>query len=360
MSDKPDESQKTEEPTPRKLEQARKKGDVPVSKDVSALLQMLAAIVICVGLGPFAAVHLTGAMKPMIGLSDDIPVGATHSDSLVSVGWLVLQTGLAVLPVLALLAVAGLAAGFMQTGLVFAKDRINPKIDRLDPVAGAKRLFGAKALFEFGKGSVKLIVIAIAVTLVVLGQLDRLRDMASLDPDALPALLRDATLQVLIAVTLAVAGIAAIDLIWQRWSWRKQNRMTRQEVKDEIKQSEGDPEIKAALRSLRKERARRRMAAEVPKATVVITNPTHYAVALKYDAGGQGAPVCVAKGVNYQAKRIREIAAEHSVPLVENPPLARALHASVEPEQEIPPAHYKAVAEVINYVFSLKKQNVRV
>lgn len=360
MSDKPDESQKTEEATPRKLEEARKKGDVPMSKDVSSLMQMIAAIIICVGLGPLAAVYLVGAMRPMIDLSNEIPIGAAHNDSLYAVGWLLLKVAIAILPVLLLLAAAGVGAGMLQTGLVFAKDRINPKLDRLDPVAGAKRLFGGKALFEFGKGSVKLLVIAFAVTLVVFGQLERLRDMAALDVGALPDLLREATLQVLIAVTVAVAGIAAVDLIWQRWSWKKQNRMTKQEVKDEIKQSEGDPEVKAALKSLRKERARRRMAADVPKATVVVTNPTHYAVALKYDPASQGAPICVGKGMNHQAKKIREIAADNEVPLVENPPLARALHASVELDQEIPPAHYKAVAEVINYVFSLKRPNVSV
>ena len=221
-------------------------------------------------------------------------------------------------------------------------------------MAGARRLFSLRSLIEFGKGVVKITLVGAAGVALLWPASARIVGAADLEPGPLLGLLHDLALRLLAGVAVLVGLIALLDVLYQRFAHRKQLRMSRRDLQDEFKQTEGDPVIKARLRSLRLERARRRMMAEVPKATVVVTNPTHVAVALRYDGEAMAAPKLVAKGLGTLAERIRTVARAHGVPIVQNPPLARALHAGVELGAEVPPAHYRAAAEVIGYVLRLR------
>jgi flagellar biosynthetic protein FlhB len=221
---------------------------------------------------------------------------------------------------------------------------------------GFKRLFGLDGIVNLVKGIFKVSAVGGACFLVLWPERAHLATALSMDPADLTGLMLALLVKLMIAALVVIAAIAAADYLYQRQRFMSRQRMSRQELTDEIKQSEGDPVVKARIRALRQERARRRMMAAIPEATVVITNPTHYAVALKYESGKMGAPVCVAKGVDAVALRIREVAEEHDVPIVENPPLARALYASVELDDEIPAEHYKAVAGVIGYVMRVAAQ----
>ena len=219
---------------------------------------------------------------------------------------------------------------------------------------GFKRLFSLRAIIEFVKGLLKISIITVVLIAVLLPDFDDLGKLVIFDITATLAVLRDESLKLLAAVLFVLAIIAIADFVYQRWEHARNLRMTKQEVKDEFKQTEGDPQIKGKIRQLRSERARKRMMAAVPQADAVITNPTHYAVALSYNQETMQAPIVTAKGSDHLALRIRQIAEENDVPVVENPPLAQALYHGVDIDQEVPQQHYRAVAEVISYVFSLR------
>ena len=231
---------------------------------------------------------------------------------------------------------------------------LKPKLSKISPLAGIKRLFSKQALANFAKGIIKIVVLGAVMVALLWPQRHRLDGLVSTDILGTLALTKMLALQLLGAVIAILAFVAAADYLFQYRQWYERQKMSVRELKEEFKQSEGDPMIKGKIRQLRMARMRKRMIAEVPKASVVITNPTHYAIALQYERG-MNAPVCLAKGVDATALKIREVAEEHSIPVVENPPLARALHAVVEIDQEIPPEHYKAVAEVIGYVMKLRR-----
>ena len=250
--------------------------------------------------------------------------------------------------------IAAVAGTMIQIGLVFATEKLGFDLSRISPLGGFKRLFSVRAGVEFFKSLGKVGTVAVVAAWMAfpaIGQLERLtREPAELLPNELYKFI----LRLLFGVLAVVTVLALFDYVYQRLAFMRSMRMSKQEVKEENKQAEGDPIIRARLRAIRMNRARKRMMAAVPKASVVITNPTHFAVALQYEMGGTGAPKVVAKGADLVALKIREIATEHDVPIVENPPLARALYASVEVDREIPQEHYKAVAEIISYVFRLK------
>ncbi|WP_029011646.1 flagellar biosynthesis protein FlhB [Niveispirillum irakense] len=353
MSEQPDDSQKTEEPTERKLEEARKRGDLPTSRDVGAALLVLAAAILAGGLGPGLATDLMALFLPLVENPGDILL-ANPSDAFALVGQLAGQVGLVLLPAAALLIGAGLLGAVGQGSVVVAGERIEFKLNRISPLAGLKRLFSLRTLVEFLKGLAKVVAITFAFVLVVGPAVRQAEAMALSDAATMPGMLVDVTVKLLLAVLVVSIIIAILDVLWQRLSWRRQQRMSLQEIKDEFRQAEGDPHVKARLKQLRRDRARNRMFAELPTATVVITNPTHFAVALRYDLSKAPAPVCVAKGQDMVALRIRETATKHEVPIVENPPLARALHKAVEIGEEVQPEHYVAVAELISYVLNLK------
>jgi flagellar biosynthetic protein FlhB len=225
-------------------------------------------------------------------------------------------------------------------------------LSKISPAAGLKRLFSRQALVNFAKGLAKLALVGGIMAALLWPERSRLDALVDTDPGGTLAITRSLALNTLGVVVTVLTVIAALDYLWQYRQWYERQKMSLRELKEEFKQTEGDPTIKAKIRQLRQTRARKRMMAQVPKASVVITNPTHFAVALQYERG-MNAPVCLAKGADAIALRIRAVAEEARIPIVENPPLARALHATVELDQEIPPEHYKAVAEVISYVMRL-------
>jgi flagellar biosynthetic protein FlhB len=257
------------------------------------------------------------------------------------------------LPAALLFVGAALASGLVQHGWIWSAAPLAPKLERVSPIAGAKRMFSLRSLVEFGKGLLKIVLVGAAAVVLLWPAAPRVLAAIGLDAGPLLALLHTLALRLLLGIAALTALIAALDSLYQRFERHRQLRMSRRDLQDEFKQTEGDPLLKARLKSLRMERARRRMMAEVPKATVVVTNPTHVAVALRYDAT-MAAPRLVAKGMGALAERIRAIAHDHRVPIVRNPPLARALHGAVELDAEVPPAHYRAVAEVIGYVLRLR------
>jgi flagellar biosynthetic protein FlhB len=255
---------------------------------------------------------------------------------------------------LLMLVLAAVAGNMLQHRLVWSAESLKPKFSKLSPAAGFKRIFGKQAAANFLKGLGKLIVLGVVMGTILWPERHRMEAMVRLDPAAMLGATTSLTIHLLGAVVAALAIIAIGDYFFQYRSWFQRQKMSLQEIKEEFKQSEGDPHIKGKIRQLRQQRAKKRMMAAVPKASVIITNPTHYSIALSYERG-MSAPICVAKGVDNLAFKIREIAREHDIPIVENVPLARALYATVEIDQEIPTEHYHAVAEVIGYVMRLKQ-----
>ena len=351
MADEDDDSEKTEEPSQKKLDDARKRGDVAKSQEIPVFLGLFGATLLISATFPGMLTSLTQRLSPILANAHAIPTDPQHLHKLF--GDLLLGvSGAIALPLMALF-VIGIGANLLQHSFVWSYDPITPKFSKVDPFAGAKRLFSLDSVVNFLKGLVKLIVVGVAIGFALWPQRDRLETLiASNAIDYLTAS-SDLTISMLSSVLSILFLIAIGDYVYQYFKWRKRLRMTRKELRDEVKQQEGSPEFKQRVRQIGRQRARRRMIAEVPKATVVITNPTHFAVALKYEQGMQ-APICIAKGVDSLALKIREVAKEAGVAVVENPPLARVLHASIDIDEEIPVEQYKAVAQVIGFVMSLK------
>lgn len=348
-----DPSEKTEEPTQRKLDEAHRKGDVAKSQEIPNLLVLFAAALLVITAAPWVMTQIGRSLAAIFAGAGDIPTDPGH------LRLVVMQLGMAIgfavaLPLLAL-AVAGLAGNMMQHRLVWSLEPLKPKASKISPLAGFKRLFSSESLVNFAKGVVKIIAVGAAIVLALWPERDKIDLMVAMDVAGILPFVRDLTLKLLGAVVAVMIIVAALDFAYQRFKWRQRQRMSIKELKEEFKQQEGSPEIKAKVRQIRRERARRRMMSEVPNATVVVTNPTHYAVALKYESG-MAAPVCVAKGIDAVALRIRTVAEAAGVAVVENPPLARVLHATVDLDEEVPPEHYKAVAQIIGYVMGLKSR----
>jgi flagellar biosynthetic protein FlhB len=348
---------KTEEPTPKRIEDARKRGDVIHSTEVGSAFTLLALTLIVAFLAGPIVRDLGLILRTVLANVGDYTV---EGPALAHLFGAILLRVLGAIGLVALaLASAGLASRFIQDRPGWSPSRISPKLERINPFEGAKRVFGPQAVGNFAKTALKFLIVGSAVAWALWPRDGTLAMMPMLDVAALMPFVLDRAIALLIACTVAAALVAAVDYVFVRRAYRKRLRMTRRELKDEFRQSEGDPHIRARLRQLRQERSRTRMMAAVPEATVVITNPTHYAVALKYDREVSPAPVCVAKGVNEVALRIREMAAEHDVPVIENPPLARALYATAEIDEVIPREHFEAVAKVIGYVLQLARRRRR-
>lgn len=351
MSDAPDKDSRTEEPTEKKIADAVEKGNVPRSREMAtfaSLLGILAAASFLVGpgVGPLFS-------DMVILLDNPGAFSLANGHEATQLMWAVaMEAGRFLLPVAALLAVAGIASSLFQNAPNFAFEQIKPKWSRVSPTEGWKRIFGSQGFVEFVKSLFKVVAIALVVLVVLNSQRDTIVNAILGDPGALPELALALAVKLVSAACVTIALLVVADVVWTRFKWRSDLRMTRQELKDEMKQSEGDPMVKGRLRSLARDRARRRMITEVPKATVVIANPTHFAIALRYDRSKDGAPVVVAKGVDLIALSIREIATEHGVPVVEDKPLARAMYDAVEVGQWIPPEFYAAVAKIIHFVSS--------
>ncbi|WP_135079364.1 flagellar biosynthesis protein FlhB [Terasakiella sp. SH-1] len=349
-----DDASKTEEPTDKKLSKAREEGQVTQSQEIKSWATFFSAALFVLFLGPYFA---QSVVEPIIFYwADGYQIRLDQNSIVVLFEQLVQDMGIRVLPLLFAFLITAMVSGVFQTGLIWAPKKLQPKLSNISVKKGIKKIASAKSLMEMVKTIFKMTLVGAAAFLVVLPVYTNVEILPSYDMFQILEVMYDVSIYLLITVTALMTVIAAIDYSYQRYSFMKQMRMTKQEVKDEHKQSEGDPQIKAKIRQLRMERARQRMMTAVPTADVVVTNPTHYACALEYKQEMMTAPRLVAKGMDNLAFRIREIAEENEVPIVENPPLARALYASVEIDQEIPAEHYAAVAEVIGYVMRLKGQ----
>jgi flagellar biosynthesis protein FlhB len=256
------------------------------------------------------------------------------------------------LSVLLAAALAGVAGNLVQHGLLYAPDKLKPDFSRVSPMGGLKRMFGPDGLMQFAKSIAKLATVALVAWWVLKPHLTALQNLSLLQPAAMLPLCANILRRLVFAVAGLLLAIAAFDWFWQRQRFMSRMRMSKEELKEDFKQSEGDPHVRARQKQIRMERARRRMMQAVPEATVVVMNPTHYAVALKYDSEETPAPLCVAKGLDTLALKIREVAEAAGVPVVEDPPLARALYAAVDIDEAIPPKHYEAVAKVIGFILN--------
>ncbi len=352
MAEEKDKEDKTEEPTERKLQQALEKGDVAKSMEVNTFFLLAAAALVMFMLGPWLSRTLAEGLLPFVAHPHDMTFDGTGL-STVGMQAVLLLMFVCGVPFLAFV-VAGIASSMAQHRWVFTAEQMKPKLDRISPVAGFKRIYGKEALVQFFKGLVKIGGVGAAISLIIWSERGALSAMPQMDVVAILPVISSIAMKLVATAVIAQAFIAAADYGYQRWQWYGRQRMTREELKQEFKETEGSPEIKQKVRRLRAEAAKKRMMAAVPKASVIITNPTHYAIALQYEQG-MNAPVCLAKGVDALALKIREVAKAHDIPIVENPPLARAIHASVQIDEEIKSEHYKAVAEVIGYVMRLRR-----
>ena len=348
MAEDNDQSNKTEEPTSRRLEEARKHGDVAKSADLASwasLAGVAGAIAIA---GGWACQDLAGRLLPFLESPDAINL---EGGGAVDVFRQAIIAGApALILVLGSGIVCGVAGNVIQQGFLFAPDRLKPDLSKLSPMEGFKRLFGIDGLAQFIRSVLKIVIVS-WVAWASLGPHARdLQTLQGMSPAGILPFASQLLRSLVIAVMTFLGAGAVIDWIWQRQRFMTRMRMSREELKEEIRQSDGDPHIKAKLRQIRNERARKRMIQQVPKATVVIANPTHFAVALRYVQGETDAPICLAKGIDQVALRIREVAEEAGVPVIEDPPLARALYAAVEIEETIPVGHYQAVAKIIGFV----------
>jgi flagellar biosynthetic protein FlhB len=285
-----------------------------------------------------------------------MPVDGSASTRLLKQISVELLAALAI-PIL-LLALGAIIGNMIQHRLVWSAEGLKPKFSKVSPLAGMKRLFSKQALINFAKGLVKLAIVGSVLFALLWPERERLEAMIVFDPGMLLGFTHAYSLKLFGSVAAIMAIVAAIDYLLQYRQWFEKQKMSLRDLKEEFKDTDGDPKIKGRIRQIRYQRAKQRMMAAVPTATVVITNPTHFAVALRYERG-MNAPLCVAKGVDAVALKIREVAGKHSVPIIENPPLARVLHATVEVDQEIPAEHYQAVAEVIGYVMRLSQPGAR-
>ena len=351
MAGESDDNERTQDPTPKRLDEAIRRGDVVKSPEVSTWFMLGGGtLTLMVFAGPVMA-SLQTTFRGLIGNAHQIP---TDGPALAALAQKLAGEVAAALGVpLLLLCLAAFAGTAIQHRIVFSVEPIMPALSKISPAAGFKRLFSAQALVNFAKGLAKLFLIGAVMAALLWPQRGRLAAIVGADPAAILPFTRSLAMQMLGAVVAILAIIAAADYLFQYRQWYERQKMSLQEMKDEFRQTEGDPAIKGKLRQIRQARARKRMMAAVPKASVVITNPTHFAVALQYERG-MNAPVCLAKGADVIARKIREVAEAHDIPVVENPPLARALHATVEIDQEIPPEHYRAVAEIIGYIMRLR------
>lgn len=350
-----DDSSKTEEPSGKKLEDARKKGQIVQSRDVSTLLMLTAGAVVVLLLGPMLMQKVLTISKAFLEKPHLMHIDPNDIYNMFAE--VTLATSFSLLVSLGLLVVAAFLSGYLQFGLLIKEDFFEFDLSKISPMKGLSRMFSLQSVMELVKGVAKMMVVGGLCYMVLAPAFNQVDSVIQMEIGGFLDVLFSLTAKIIFAVLGAMVVLAGGDYLFQRFQFMKQMRMTKQELKDEYKQSEGDPHIKGRIKQLRAERARRRMMAAVPTATVVVTNPTHFAVALKYETN-MPAPKLVAKGADIVALRIRELAQKNFVPIVENPPLARALYASVELDEEIPPDQYKAVAEVISYVFKITRRTV--
>jgi flagellar biosynthetic protein FlhB len=355
MADAPDKDSKTEPASEKKIRDTIEKGQLPFSKEAPLLFSFIAILVFTVffaydqitAFGSFLSAFLERPEE--WSLTSDVNASSLYEAVFIEIGKLLVVF-------ICLMIVAGIGGSIMQNTPRAVLDRVQPKFSRISPVQGWKRLFGAQGIAEFLKSVAKLLLTSAFVVGTMRGVHETLLEGMLTDPETFGLVIRGILIQLLVTITLVMAAIAGVDLIWQRFHWLRDLMMTRQEVKDEHKQVEGDPLVKARIRSVARDRARRRMMSAVPKATLIIANPTHYSIALRYARDKDAAPVVVAKGQDLVALRIREIAEENGIPVFENVALARSMYKQVTVDSMIPPQFYQAVAELIRVVYARSAQ----
>ena len=347
-----DDTERTEDPTQKRLDDALEKGDVAKSQEVNTWFVIAGATLV---LSTFSGSFGSGIMMPLRNLIANSWMIRTDGAGLLALSQTLVYAIIAAVGVpFLMLMLAAVAGNMVQHRLVWSGESLKPKFSKISPGAGFKRVFGKQAFANFLKGLFKVIALGAVMCMILWPERLRLEALLHMDiAEILPAT-TSLTVHLLGAVVAMLAVVAIGDYFFQYRTWYERQKMSLQEMKDEFKQSEGDPHVKGKIKQLRVQRMKKRMMAQVPKASVIITNPTHYSVALAYDRN-MSAPICVAKGVDNIAFKIREIAKQHDIPLVENVPLARALYATVEIDKEIPVEHYHAVAEIIGYVMRLKR-----
>jgi flagellar biosynthetic protein FlhB len=347
-----DDTEKSLDPSQKRLQEAHERGDVVKSQEVSTWFLIAGATLIVMAFSGGASSGIMSTLRGLIANSYDIRVeGPGFIGVVAKLGREVIVA--TALP-LSLLMLAALAGNLVQHQLVWSAEGLKPKFSKISPSAGLGRLVSKQALANFAKGLAKLGLLGAVIGAQLWPERTRLEGLVTVDPSAILAIAHVLSVKMLGTVVAILAVIAAMDYFFQYQQWYERQKMSVAELKEEFKQTDGDPAVKGKIRQIRQSRMRKRAMAAVPTASVVITNPTHYAVALRYERG-MNAPICVAKGVDHIARKIREVAGEHGIPIVENPPLARAIHATTEIDREIQPEHYKAVAEVIGYIMRLNR-----
>jgi flagellar biosynthesis protein FlhB len=352
MAEERDDNERTEDPTPKRLDEAIQRGDVVRSPEVNTWFMIAGGVLtLMVFAGPLAA-SLQTTFRGLVANSYQIPTDGQALSNLAKTLAIDILMALGI-PFL-LLMLAALFGTAIQHRIVLSVEPIMPDLSKISPAAGLRRLFSKQALVNFAKGTAKVGIFGAVIGALLWPQRHRVVSLVGADPAQILPFTQSLTLRMLGTVVAILAAVAVADYLFQHREWYERQKMSLREMKEEFRQSEGDPQVKGKLRQLRQQRMRKRMMADVPKASLIIANPTHFAVALRYERG-MNAPICVAKGVDLIARKIREVAEAHGIPVVENPPLARALHGTVEIDQEIPQEHYRAVAEIIGYLMRLRR-----
>ncbi|MFY4773901.1 flagellar biosynthesis protein FlhB [Metabacillus sp. RGM 3146] len=346
--------EKTEKATPKKRQEARKKGQVAKSADVNTAINLIAVFLCLMMLGPYMAQHTKGMMRAVF--QNYMLMDLTENNLQMLMVKISYEAGMLLVPVLIVAVAAGVLGNFLQVGVLFSTESIQPKLDKINSLQGFKRIYSIRALVELCKSLLKIGVIGGVTFAVIWSKLDGILRLPHLTVEQSVGFLGGLTLQMGLSASIALLFLALLDYFYQKFDFEKNIRMSKQDIKDEYKKSEGDPLIKSKIKQRQREMAMRRMMQEVPQADVIITNPTHFAIALKYDEDKMDAPYVVAKGVDFVAQKIKETAKANEVAMVENRPLARALYDQVEIGKAVPEEFFKAVAEILAYVYRLKKK----
>jgi flagellar biosynthetic protein FlhB len=348
--------EKTEQPTPKKRQELKEKGEVAKSKELPSMAVLLAALISLSLFGSFMYNHIQIIMKGAFSLHTinnfNVPEFLKFAQNIIGRFIILLS------PLFAAIFITAILSNIMQVGFILSGESIIPKLSKIDPIKGVGRLFSKQAFMEFVKSLLKLTIVGGVAFLTVKGEMKNFALLGDMELNSIFVYILKIFFKIFIRCSLAMIILVVIDYAFQRWEFENRIKMTKQEVKDEFKKSEGDPLIKSRIKSIQMEMARKRMMQKVPEADVVITNPTHLAVALKYDSATMDAPKLIAKGSRKIAERIKGIASEHGIPIMENKELARNLYSLVEVGQEIPPALYQTVAELLAYIYRLKSNYV--
>ena len=347
--------EKTEQATPKKRQELREKGEVAKSRELPSVAVLLSALIALSLFGSYTYYNIQVIMKGAFSLPtmNDLNI----SEFIVFAQKVITHFILALCPLLAAVFVTAILSNIMQVGFVLSGESITPKLSKIDPIKGFGRLFSKQGFMELFKSLLKMVIVGSIAYLTVKSEMNNIAHLGEMDLNSIFTYIFIIFFKIFIRCTLAMIFLVVIDYAFQKWDFEKRNKMTKQEVKDEFKRTEGDPLIKSRIKSIQMEMARKRMMQAVPDADVVITNPTHLAVAIKYDSLSMDAPKLLAKGAGKIAQRIKDLAEEHDIPIMENRELARNLHSLVDIGQEIPPVLFQAVAEVLAYIYKIKSNH---